>query len=303
MSAPSRLAPSLALGPVQYNWPVDDWRDFYFRIADEAPVDTVYVGETVCSKRTPFYAPVLPEVIERLTDAGKEVIISTLSLVMSGPERAELVETTGADFMVEANDMAAVALLEGRRHVIGPTINVYNEATLAVLARRGAQRVCLPAELAREAITALAADPPADLEVQVFGRLPLAISARCYHARAHGLSKDSCRYVCAEDRDGLALDTLDHEAFLTVNGVQTQSHSYCNLIGELADLQALGVTRFRLWPQDCDMVAVAALFRRVAEGALAADEALAQLEDITGGVAFSNGFYHGCEGVAAIGVA
>lgn len=45
---------TLALGPVLYLWQGQKWRDFYFRIADEAPVSHVYLGETVCSKRFHF---------------------------------------------------------------------------------------------------------------------------------------------------------------------------------------------------------------------------------------------------------
>src|SRR5215470_11870052 len=47
----------LSLGPMLYNWAPERWRDFYFRIADEAPIDTVVIGEIVCSKRLPFIAP------------------------------------------------------------------------------------------------------------------------------------------------------------------------------------------------------------------------------------------------------
>ncbi len=32
----------LTLGPVLFNWAAD--RDFYFRVADEAPLDIVYLG-------------------------------------------------------------------------------------------------------------------------------------------------------------------------------------------------------------------------------------------------------------------
>ena len=39
----------LTLGPNLFNWAPEQWRDFYFRIADEAPVETVYLGETICS--------------------------------------------------------------------------------------------------------------------------------------------------------------------------------------------------------------------------------------------------------------
>ncbi|MDP6661297.1 MAG: U32 family peptidase, partial [Alphaproteobacteria bacterium] len=63
----------LTLGPVLFNWAPERWRDFYFRIADEAPLDTVCVGEVVCSKRAPFFAPYLADVVERLGSADKEV--------------------------------------------------------------------------------------------------------------------------------------------------------------------------------------------------------------------------------------
>ena len=56
--------PSLSLGPVYYLWDGPKWRDFYFRIADEAPVSHVILGETVCSKRQHFIEPYLAEVVE-----------------------------------------------------------------------------------------------------------------------------------------------------------------------------------------------------------------------------------------------
>ena len=37
-------AGSVTLGPVLYNWQPEKWRDFYFHIADETPVTTVYLG-------------------------------------------------------------------------------------------------------------------------------------------------------------------------------------------------------------------------------------------------------------------
>ena len=92
------------------------------------------------------------------------------------------------------------------------------------------------------ALRAEAAKLGVSIEVQVFGRVGLALSARCYHARAHGRTKDSCQFVCNEDPDGMTLRTLEDKPFLTVNGIQTMSHDYLNLIGELAELQAMGVT-------------------------------------------------------------
>ena len=159
---------------------------------------------------------------------------------------------------------------------------IYNEGTLAFLARRGARRVTLPFELPARALAALAEaaatmESPPELEVQVFGRTPLAISARCYHARAQGLHRNNCQYVCEADRDGMALDTLDGRPFLAVNGTQTLSFGIGNLAGELAALRAMGIGRFRLSPQDLDMVAVAEAFRAVLDGRLEPDAALERL--------------------------
>jgi len=76
----------LSLGPVLFNWDAGDKRDFYFRIADEAPLDTVYLGEVVCSKRALFFDPHLPAVVERLQRGGKQIVHSTLALIMSERE-------------------------------------------------------------------------------------------------------------------------------------------------------------------------------------------------------------------------
>jgi len=298
MRGDGEMSAKLSLGPVLFNWKPDVWRDFYYRIADEADVDTVYVGEAVCSKRAPFYAPHMVDVIERLQAAGKQVIVSTLALIMNSREMNELRETAGNDdLMIEANDVSACALLAGRPHAIGPYVNIYNEGTLKYFSERGASRVCLPVELGREAMTVLAKNTSVELEVQVFGRLPLAISARCYHARAHMLHKDNCQFVCEQDPDGLEVETLDHEPFLAVNGVQTMSHSYQNLSAELAEMHAIGINHFRLSPHNVDMVAVAETYRHVLNRALSADEADETLQDLIGEVAFSNGYYHGAKGV------
>ena len=295
------MTAKLTLGPVLFNWPAEAWRDFYFRIADEAPIDTVYVGEIVCSKRAPFLADHIPAVIDRLASAGKEVVLSSPTLVTTERERQSARELADAEgLLIEANDIGILALLAQRPHAIGPMVNVYNEATLAWMAGRGAVRVTLPGELARDAIAALAATAARHavaVEIQVFGRLPLAISARCYHARAHGLHKDGCQFICGRDWDGMTVSTLDGESFLAVNGTQTLSYTYNALIGELAELTAMGIGRFRLSPHNFDMVAVANLYRGLLDGRQDASEAEAALVALVGEPGLSNGFYAGREGV------
>lgn len=291
----------LTLGPVLFNWRPERLRDFYFRIADEAAVDTVCVGEVVCSKRQPFFAPHVAEVVERLVAAGKEVVLSSLALIMTEREAEQARALTEIDgVLVEANDISVAAMMAGRPFVAGPMLNIYNEGTLAYLRDLGAVRACLSAELPGPVIATLARTGGVEIEVQAFGRLPLAISARCYHARSRNLAKDGCQYVCADDVDGMAVDTLDDQAFLAVNGTQTMSYHYLDLLAELDALRAGGVGRVRLWPHSADMVAVAALFQDVAHGRSDAARAAQRLAELCPDAEFANGYFHGREGHAFV---
>jgi collagenase-like PrtC family protease len=183
-------------------------------------------------------------------------------------------------------------MLAGKPHAIGPFVNIYNEAAAQVFASRGATRICLPPELPLTAIGAIAsALPDVTFEVFGFGRAPLAISARCYHARLNKLSKDNCRFVCEQDPDGLEVLTLDNEPFLTMNGVQTLAHACTSVLADIPALKAAGVRALRLSPQQCDMVEVAKLFRNVIDGtqdATAAAAALAKLYPVP----VANGFLY-----------
>ncbi len=292
-------AVELTLGPVLFNWAPETWRDFYFRIADEAPVGTVYLGEVICSKRAPLFEPHLEPVAERLAAAGKTVVFSSLAEVMLKLDRKLIESACATDGLVEANDASALRALRGRPHHVGPFMNVYNEETVRFLVERGARNICLPPEMPASAIGALstaAAELDVSLEVQVFGRLPLALSARCYHARAHGRTKDSCLFICEEDPDGMELRTLDGRAFLAINGVQTLSYDYLNLIQALPELSAMGVARFRLSPHTCDMVEVAKIFCDALAGTSSAGEAASRLDAIPLPAPFSDGFYRGQPG-------
>jgi O2-independent ubiquinone biosynthesis protein UbiV len=291
----------LTLGPNLFNWPTSEWHDFYARIADEAPIDRVCVGEAVCSKRTPFRNDVIADVIERLERGGKEVVLTTLALPTSKREVNEIVETANDRFLIEANDITTVALLQGRPFVVGPFVNVYNEGTLAEFATLGATTVCLPPELPLEAIGKIAARScSVDIELFAFGRTPLALSARCYHARIHNLPKDACKFVCEQDLDGLTVDTLDDDHFLTVNGIQTMSHTVTALSSEVRELDRAGVGRLRLSPQTCDMVEVANAYRDLLDQRIGASELLVRLEGLQLPAPVANGYLHGRKGVEFI---
>ncbi len=290
----------VTLGSVLFNWSPEKWRDFYFRIADEAQVDVVYIGEVVCSKRAPFFAPVLPDVLKRLKKAKKEIVFSSLAMVMNKRE-AQITRELAADktMMIEANDVSALLHLDGRPHVIGSYINVYNEETLSWLAKKGARRFCLLPEMPFSSIEALAVEARkhrADIEVQVFGRMPLALSSRCYHARAENLSKDNCLFVCGKDSNGMTLHTLENKPFLAINGVQTLSDSYVDLLKGLRLMKDAGVRYFRISPHSCDMVKVIDLYRKTLNRKMTAAEAFRKLRKLLPDEKFSNGYFYGLEG-------
>lgn len=290
------MKPQLTIGPIQFHWPAAQWKDFYFRVADEAPVDVVYIGEVICSKRAPFYEPLYGEVAEYLQKAGKKVIFSTLSEVMIKHDRKMITGMTAMeDTLVEANDTSALHYLSGRPHTIGPFMNAYNENTLTFLTLNGAEHVCFPAELPEASLSVLskrANQLGITTEIQVYGRMPLALSARCYHARAHGRVKDNCQFVCEQDPDGMALKTIKGQPFLAINGIATMSHTCLNLVQELDTLKDMGISHYRLSPHSHDMIKVSKLFRAALEGTSSIPDILDALAAEWADAPFSNGFYH-----------
>ena len=134
------------------------------------------------------------------------------------------------------------------------------------------------------------------VEVFAFGRAPLALSARCYHARAYGISKDACQFVCERDADGLDVFTIDGKPFLAVNGIQTLGYVVTAATRQIAELREAGVVALRLSPQSCDMVKVATIFRDLADGHTTQEEATEALAVIALPGPLSDGYLRGLPG-------
>ena len=290
----------LALGPLLYYWPRQQVFDFYEAIA-QAPVDIVYLGETVCARRHELRVQDWAEIAAKLAAAGKQAVLGTQTLIESESDLKTLRRVIDErDFLTEANDMGAVRILsaEKRPFVAGPFLNVFNSATLGMLSHLGATRWVMPVEMSADALRELQANRPAGLETEVFayGRLPLAFSARCFTARHFNLQKDDCQFKCLDFPDGLVIKTREKEEFLTLNGIQTQSAKVYNLIGEVEALRALGVDILRISPQSQHTPALLEVFRARLEGNVevpAARSRLAALEV----AAPCNGFWYGQPGL------
>jgi len=289
----------LALGPLLYYWPREAVLAFY-RDAARWPVDTVYLGETVCSRRRELKLADWIAIGAELAAAGKEVVLSTAELIESDADLRAMHAVAGnGKFRVEANDMAAVRALAGKApFVAGPFLNVYNAGTLWLLAELGATRWVAPVELSREGIAAVVAEAPEGIETEVFayGRLPLAVSARCFTARYHNLTKDHCEFRCIDNPDGLAVDTQDGQHFLALNGVQTQSAAVHSLAPLLGEARAAGADLLRLSPQSRNMAEVVAVFRDAVSGDLAPRDAAARLVPLMP-AAPCDGYWHGKPGI------
>ena len=291
----------LALGPLLYYWSRDEVLDFYRAVRDW-PVDIVYLGEVVCSKRRGVRLEDWLAIADELAAAGKEVVLSTLALTEAESELLTMRRIVdNGRFAVETNDMGAlrVAAEKGVPFVAGPHLNTYNCETLALFRELGAQRWVMPVELSCETLGAILSCRPAALQTEVFafGRMPLAFSARCFTARHFNLPKDDCQLRCGDFADGLVLNSQDDQPFLAINGIQTQSAASCNLIGVLPELQQLGVEVVRLSPQSRRMEQVVAAFRGVLDGALTPQEGNAVVAKLTQG-APCNGYWHGEAGLA-----
>ncbi|MCU7836440.1 MAG: U32 family peptidase [gamma proteobacterium symbiont of Taylorina sp.] len=248
----------LSLGPLLYFWAQDQIEDFYQEMI-KTPVDIIYLGETVCSKRRSLGFEQWLELARSIQQSGKEVVLSTLSLIEAESELKTLKRyCDNGEFRVEANDIAAVQLLSENKipFSCGPTINIYNAQTLAILYKQGLYRWVMPVELSQQTLNdilteleTLGIKDKVETEIFSYGHMPLALSARCFTARAHNLPKDQCDLKCIDYPDGLQVKSQEDQSLFTLNGIQTLSGLHYDLYNELEAMQNMGIDIIRISPR------------------------------------------------------
>lgn len=288
----------ISIAPIPFFWPRNEVFAFYEMIAS-SPADIVYLGEVVCAKRRELKLADWTVIGKALQTAGKEVLLSTLSLVHARSELLTLQKICNqSGFMIEANDMGAVQYCQGRPFCSGPGLNIYNPYSLAKLLDLGLTRWVVPIELSRDAIRLMNANTsgPFQVEITAFGRLPLAHSARCFTARAHHRQKDDCGLQCLDYPDGQLLKTREDEKFLTLNGVQTLSAGHCNLLTDYEELVATGIDILRITPQARGMETIIAAFDQCRRGTADREQLKLSIQPfIPHGI--HNGYWHGLAGM------
>jgi collagenase-like PrtC family protease len=285
---------ALSIGPVAYYWTRAKLGAFYAELADSA-AQTICLGEMVCSRRHEMSRDDWLALARELRQCGKEVTVASQALIESEAELRELRRwVEQGEYMIEANDAAAVHLLAGRAPwVIGTHVNVYSAPALAEYTALGAVRWVPPVELALEAMAQVnGAGGAVATEAFAFGRLPLALSARCFTARHLHLQKDVCDFRCIEHPDGLTLRSREGQPFLALNGIQTQSAAVHCLIRERETLLRAGITRLRLSPTASDFARVVDLFDGVMNRGESVDSALRELVALRLPGALADGYAH-----------
>ena len=285
----------LSLGPVLFYWDRQHTLDFYADMAG-MPLDVIYLGETVCSKRRDMGLDDWIGLARELKQQSPaQLVLSGLALVEAASELSSLRRLCeNGELLVEANDMGAVQYLSerGLPFVGGPALNLYNGHALAELVSSGMQRWVPPVEIsgtiirdARAQLSQLGVAMP-EIEIFAYGHLPLAYSARCFTARAENRPKDDCQFCCQNYPEGIPLMSQEGEALFTINGIQTLSASVSNLLADYPALVDSGAELLRLSPRASGMIEVVQAFDAVRNGGM---PPLA--------VGGCNGYWHGQPGM------
>lgn len=169
----------------------------------------------------------------------------------------------------------------------GVYLNIYNPYSASYLKKLGFKRIVLPFELKREDIVPVEG---IDLEMYVYGILPLGISWRCYTLRVLGVRE--CLKQCFNYPDGIPLKGVDKRDMFIINGKCIMTHKNLSLLEHMDELRERGISTLRISPQSEKNEEIVDIFVGVIKGEININKA-ARLLDSLSDKALFNGWYLG----------
>lgn len=292
----------LSLGPILFFWTKEQVYQFYKEVAQQ-PLDTIYLGETVCARRYEIRVEDWIDLAKDLSSTGKEIVLSTQVLTETEIDLRRLRKLIEqGTIKIEANDLGAAKLAHDQNlpFVAGQTLNIYNEDTLTLYKNLGAMRWLAPAEISAQKIkTIIQNTPNIPCEVFGWGYVPLAFSARCFTARYYNLRKDLCEFKCQDFPDALLVKTRENQEFLRINGIETMSAGCQALIGHAQEMKSIGVDMFRISPQLQHMAEIIQIHHACLQKTIDPKEALTNLKALSTGE-LVDGFWRGEAGATPL---
>ncbi len=289
---------NITLAPIPFYWSKNAVFEFYQQIKT-LPVNRVCLGETICSKRRELRFDDWLEIGNMLAASGKDVVMSTLALLEAESEMRYMQRVCSqSDFGIEANDLAAVEALHalGKSIIGGPFLNIYNAHTLKLLVKDGLTHWSLPVELGRADLEEMLnqikqQNINVKTELMVHGYLPLALSARCFTARALGRQKDDCKRICIDYPTGFEVDSQEDQRLFNINGIQTLSGKVLDLLDQMPEIRALNLDSIRICPSQYDMSEIIRAYDQAVQGSQHPSK-----PSIDAGIC--NGYWYGKEGMS-----
>jgi len=302
----------LTIGPVLFDWSKSELLRFYGEVAD-MEVNTVYIGEVVCARRNRLAPKDIEAIASTLHAAGKKVIVSSLALVSNEDELSIIRDIAALQLPIEANDLSVLGIVDPSEKEVfaGPHLKTYNREAVRFLEEQGIKGITFPVELSGSSIAYNMEGAEVKGEVFAHGKLPLALSWRCYSSRLHGLTKSECQYHCSKDPDGLELRTMPcaskedkaaGEPCFAINGTAIMSALPQSLIEFTKDLSEMRISALRISPHYKHTSETVKIFRERLDEVSTPGQALEKLKALYNSD-LVNGWYLGKAGKITAAVA
>ncbi len=283
----------ISVGPAPSHWGRNKIESFYCELA-QSPADYVYLGETACAERSCFSPDFLGRIHDELTQAGKEVYASSLTLVKDERQYRAFRDLSQRIQRIEINSPAFLGFARHYPAVTGIFLNVYNSVAADILAERKVKRIVLHPELGSQSVASIAKRCTVAPEVVVHGHIPIAISAACQTARSLGRNGDGCGKLCRRYPEGMVLEAGDRPLF-RIEGPQTLSAATYCLVEYLPQLAKAGVDTVRVLPQWNHTGRIVRIYREVLEHRRDCGDAAEELRAISP-TGLCNGWFLGKAG-------